>query len=136
MNTNSLGKGCPFCDEPGREESVARCRTFLARHDKYPISPGHTLLVPRRHVADIVDLTAEEREDLFDLLAEVRGLLQRRYSPDGFNIGINIGAAAGQTIEHLHIHVIPRYLGDVENPRGGVRGVVSGFGDYPPEDAE
>jgi diadenosine tetraphosphate (Ap4A) HIT family hydrolase len=81
------------------------------------------------------ELNKEEREDFFSLLLELRDMLQDQYGPDGFNIGVNIGPAAGQTIAHLHVHLIPRYLGDVENPVGGVRGVIPERADYTSRDS-
>jgi diadenosine tetraphosphate (Ap4A) HIT family hydrolase len=92
--------------------------------DTYAVSPGHTLVIPRRHVASFFDLTAEEVNACMALIAEERKLLDEEFSPDGYNIGVNIGPAAGQSILHVHIHVIPRYKGDVENPQGGVRHVI------------
>jgi diadenosine tetraphosphate (Ap4A) HIT family hydrolase len=123
-------KRCPFCDFT---QPVAQHGTFFAKQDEYPVSLGHTLLIPRRHVETFFELGKEEREDFFNLLLEMHDRLQHQYEPDGFNIGINIGPAAGQTIAHLHIHLIPRYLGDVENPVGGVRGVIPGRADYTSE---
>jgi len=93
----------------------------LAFLDGFPVAEGHTLLVPRRVVASLEELTAEEDAELWQAVRIVRGLLQERYNPDGFNIGINEGAAAGQTIAHAHIHIIPRYKGDRPDPRGGIR---------------
>jgi diadenosine tetraphosphate (Ap4A) HIT family hydrolase len=89
--------------------------------DGFPISSGHALIIPKRHIASLFDATREEREALFDLLEHVKTELMERYNPDGFNIGINDGTAAGQTVMHLHIHLIPRYSGDQTDPRGGVR---------------
>lgn len=89
--------------------------------DGFPISRGHALIIPKRHIASLFDATSDEREALYDLLAQVKIELQEKYNPDGFNIGINEGAAAGQTVMHLHIHLIPRYSGDLPDPRGGVR---------------
>lgn len=123
-------KGCPFCDFIRSGRPLAERGTVVAMPDLYPVSLGHTLLVPKRHVETVFALTQEEREDLFQLLLEMRDLIQRHYNPDGFNVGVNIGAAAGQTIAHVHVHIIPRYAGDVENPTGGVRGVIPGRADY------
>jgi diadenosine tetraphosphate (Ap4A) HIT family hydrolase len=92
--------------------------------DGYPISPGHALLVPRRHIDTWFDASANERLGLFQGIDTARAAIRERHRPDGFNVGMNIGAAAGQTVPHLHLHVIPRYAGDVEDPRGGVRWVV------------
>ena len=111
---------CPFCSiDPSRVYAANELAFALA--DKFPVNPGHTLIVPRRHIVSLFEATAEERAALFDLLEESRRKLLEERSPDGFNIGINDGAAAGQTVFHLHIHLIPRYAGDCDDPRGGVR---------------
>lgn len=96
---------------------------FVA-YDRHPASPGHFLVIPYRHFADYFDITDEEREELWSLVARGKAIVDKEYQPDGYNIGINVGKWAGQSIFHLHIHVIPRYQGDVENPKGGVRGVI------------
>ena len=98
--------------------------------DGFPISPGHTLIVPKRHVASFFDLTPEERADLLALLDAAKADLDRELSPQGYNIGINDGAAAGQTVPHLHIHLIPRFAGDQEDPRGGIRWIIPEKADY------
>jgi diadenosine tetraphosphate (Ap4A) HIT family hydrolase len=92
--------------------------------DGFPLSPGHALLVPRRHVGTWFDASPEEQRELLEAIATARGAILERHQPDGFNIGMNLGEAAGQTVPHLHLHVIPRYRGDVEDPRGGVRWVL------------
>jgi len=88
------------------------------------------LIIPRHHVGDYFDLTTDEVDDLMRLLHMAKDHLSHARSPDGYNIGINVGKAAGQTVSHVHIHLIPRYDGDVENSRGGVRGVIPGKADY------
>jgi diadenosine tetraphosphate (Ap4A) HIT family hydrolase len=98
--------------------------------DSFPISPGHTLIVPKRHLSCFFDLSEKEQSDLWSLVAEVRSHLQKQHQPDGFNIGLNDGPAAGQTVMHAHIHIIPRYAGDVEDPRGGVRWLIPDKADY------
>lgn len=114
---------CPFCDLP--DERVLASNEFgLTVRDAYPISPGHTLLIPRRHVGSFFELTTQERQALLNLLDEAKHALDAEYRPDGYNIGINDGAAAGQTIAHLHIHLIPRYKGDKDDPRGGIRWLI------------
>ena len=99
-------KNCPFCDEANyeREGDLAFTKT-----DSYPVSKGHTLVIPKRHISSYFECTDAERLELWSLVEEVKALLERTFEPDGFNIGINIGAAAGQTVPHMHIHVIPRY---------------------------
>jgi len=122
-NSDHDGQGCPFCD-PDFSRVLAVNDLAIAILDGYPVSPGHTLILPKRHFASLFEATAEELAALFDLLDEVCRRLKTELQPDGFNIGINDGAAAGQTVFHLHIHVIPRYVGDCEDPRGGVRWVL------------
>ena len=112
---------CPFC-KPG--SVVLQSRLAFALYDRSPVTPGHMLLIPRRHVSDWFETTDEERCDLFSLADEARALLLRDRNPDGFNLGVNVGQAAGQTVFHVHLHLIPRYEGDVAKPRGGVRGVI------------
>lgn len=119
---------CPFC-RPGRPEFLANDHAF-ALFDKYPVSPGHALVIPTRHVEDYFDLDEAEKAACWALVDRVRDHLQTEFHPDGFNIGINCGAAAGQTVWHAHIHVIPRYKGDVAEPQGGVRGVIPGKQGY------
>ena len=113
---------CLFCTDP-RGVSIQRELAFSAR-DSYPASPGHTVVIPRRHVSSFFDLTPEEVAACMDLIKEERKLLDKEFNPDGYNIGVNVGPAAGQSIRHVHIHIIPRYKGDVENPQGGVRHVI------------
>ena len=110
----------PFFDIP-RAEWIASNRSGFAVWDAYPVNPGHALVVSRRQITDWWEATTEERADLMALVDEVRAQIAERHKPDGFNLGFNAGTAAGQTIDHLHIHVIPRYVGDVPDPRGGVR---------------
>ena len=93
----------------------------MAIADGFPVSPGHCLIIPRRHFASLFEATKDESAALWDLVDNVREYLSNKYHPDGFNVGSNDGAAAGQTVMHLHIHLIPRYLGDSDDPRGGVR---------------
>lgn len=113
--------GCPFCLPLPR---VLENALGYAVYDRAPVNPGHMLLIPFRHVADWFDLTPQEQRALLDLAAEGRALLQRERRPDGFNLGVNCGAAAGQSIFHVHLHLIPRYAGDMAEPLGGVRGVI------------
>jgi len=103
--------------------------TWVIR-DGFPISPGHTLILPKRHVGSFFELTPEERADLLELLDAAKADLDREFSPHGYNIGINDGAAAGQTIGHVHIHLIPRFDGDRPDPRGGVRWIFPEKADY------
>ena len=111
---------CPFC-------TLVKRKIYLENDlsigilDGFPISNGHSLIIPKRHVGSIFDIQKDELLSLFNLLADVKNKLTEQFSPDGFNIGINDNEAAGQTISHVHIHLIPRYRGDQEDPRGGIR---------------
>jgi diadenosine tetraphosphate (Ap4A) HIT family hydrolase len=104
--------------------------TGFAVWDRFPVGPGHALVVPRRRVGRWWDLTPTEQADLMALTAATRSIIDGLHHPDGYNIGINDGAAAGQTVDQLHIHLIPRYAGDVADPRGGIRHVIAGRGNY------
>ena len=121
---------CPFCALKDYK-IIASNNLAVAIYDRFPVSPGHILVIPRRHFADYFDATEEERRAIDQLLQESRAILLREKSPNGFNIGINVGAAAGQTVSHLHVHLIPRYVGDHPQPAGGVRHVIPGKGHYP-----
>lgn len=121
---------CPFCQVA--DESIFYVSPLvIGLWDAFPVSPGHALLVPRRHVADWFEATPEEQAALTGAIAEAKRIIVEQYRPDGWNVGMNIGAAAGQTVFHLHIHVIPRYAGDVGNPRGGIRAVIRAKAGYP-----
>ena len=120
--TVSNGTVCLFCDLPTSRVCVSDALSVAIR-DAYPVSPGHTLIIPRRHVGSFFELTADERGSLLGLLEAAKRELDVMRRPDGYNIGINDGPAAGQTVPHLHIHLIPRYQGDQPDPRGGVRWV-------------
>jgi diadenosine tetraphosphate (Ap4A) HIT family hydrolase len=119
----SINRPCPFCQLPPERITSGNELGIVVR-DAYPVSPGHTLIIPRRHIGSFFDLTPEERTGLFDLLDRARAELECSHQPRGYNIGINDGPAAGQTVPHLHIHLIPRYSGDLPDPRGGVRWVM------------
>jgi diadenosine tetraphosphate (Ap4A) HIT family hydrolase len=118
MNSKEV---CPFCKTG---DTVLKNNLAYVRYDKYPVSQGHLLIIPFRHVSDYFELDNDEKSALYRLLDEGKELLIGEYQPDGFNVGINIGETAGQTIPHVHIHLIPRYKGDTNNPMGGVRGVI------------
>jgi len=119
---------CLFCTD-AKGVSLKNELAYSAR-DSYAVSPGHTVVIPRRHVSSFFDLTPEEVIACMGLITEERRLLDAEFKPDGYNIGVNIGPAAGQSIFHVHIHIIPRYKGDVENPQGGVRHVIPKKGHY------
>jgi len=114
---------CPFCTIP--QDRIIDSNEFgVTIRDGYPISPGHTLVVPKRHIGSWFEIDAEEQLGLLDLLTRAKIVLQDELSPDSYNIGINDGPAAGQTVPHLHMHLIPRYKGDQDDPRGGVRWII------------
>jgi len=125
-----MTNSCPFCTINPDVEILAETTSALAILDSFPVNPGHTLIIPRRHVASYFDLSTDEQQALWQLVNTAKNLLQKRFQPDGFNVGINIGETAGQSVMHVHIHLIPRYKGDVEQPRGGVRGVIPGKQSY------
>lgn len=118
------GEICPFCRLARRVEVICETATCVAFYDGYPVSPGHALIIPKRHVASYFDLTHREREAMNVMLQYVRQKIDEQFHPDGYNVGINVGEAAGQSVFHVHMHLIPRYKGDVPNPKGGVRGVI------------
>jgi len=120
---------CLFCCLP-ESRVLLRNETAIVVRDAFPVTRGHTLVVPLRHVESFFDTSAEERAAMFELLDAAKQMLQAEYAPAGFNIGINDGAAAGQTIRHLHMHLIPRYAGDRPDPRGGVRWIIPEKADY------
>jgi diadenosine tetraphosphate (Ap4A) HIT family hydrolase len=120
---------CPFCD-PAPERIFYAGDHVVGIWDAFPVSPGHALVVPERHVASWFDATAEERHALVAGIDIAKAEIEARHRPAAYNIGINVGEAAGQTVFHLHVHVIPRYMGDVEDPRGGVRHVLPKRANY------
>jgi diadenosine tetraphosphate (Ap4A) HIT family hydrolase len=115
---------CPLCARLALPDLLAESELAVAFKDAFPVNPGHALIIPRRHVPSLFELTAEERAAVWALLPAVKERLDARHSPAGYNVGVNVGEAAGQTVGHAHVHVIPRFAGDVEDPRGGVRWVV------------
>lgn len=125
-----MDNNCPFCKAESERDIIASSSLSVAFFDGFPVSPGHALIIPRRHVASFFELTQEEQQDLLNLADRVKRIVEERYHPDGYNIGINVGEAAGQSIFHVHMHLIPRYQGDVPNPRGGVRGVIPAKQNY------
>ena len=125
-----MDNNCPFCKAESERDIIASSSLSVAFFDGFPVSPGHALIIPKRHVASFFDLSKEEQLDLLNLADRVERIVEQRYHPDGYNIGINVGEAAGQSIFHVHMHLIPRYQGDVPNPRGGVRGVIPAKQNY------
>jgi diadenosine tetraphosphate (Ap4A) HIT family hydrolase len=115
---------CIFCRPSDGRRELSRNDLAVAFPAGFPVSPGHALIVPRRHEPDFFSLSAEEQAAMVALVNPVRAALDREFGPDGYNLGVNAGKAAGQTILHTHLHVIPRYVGDVAEPRGGIRWVL------------
>ena len=110
----------PFIDK----EKIYENKFAFAIYDGFPVSKGHSLVIPKRIVSSVFDLNDDEYNHIFILLRDVKKILLEKFKPDGFNIGINNGTDAGQTVEHAHIHIIPRYKGDLKDPRGGVRNIL------------
>jgi diadenosine tetraphosphate (Ap4A) HIT family hydrolase len=118
-------KACIFCEIATTDRVIDQTDHCFVIRDAFPVTEGHTLIIPKRHVADYFDLTPNETSDIQELLQKHKAMIEvNDESVDGFNIGINVGATAGQTVFHVHVHLIPRRIGDVENPKGGVRGVI------------
>lgn len=123
---------CFFCDIQDKEDDQRFLENdlFLARFDDFPVNPGHAEIIIKKHLASFFDLTPTEVASLYSLALEAKHIITERFSPVAFTIGINDGVAAGQSIPHLHMHLIPRYPGDVSDPRGGVRAIIPGKGNY------
>ena len=114
---------CPFC-HLAEARIWVQTDSAVAVLDEFPVSPGHTLIIPEAHLSTLLELSENDLNEIWALVAHVRKQLIEKYQPAGFNIGINEGRAAGQTVDHAHIHLIPRFEGDVPDPRGGVRWVI------------
>jgi ATP adenylyltransferase len=125
--------GCPFCADAFRKNLEGDMTTVFAVHDRYPVTPGHTLIIPKRHVESFFDMAELERQEATELARVIRNrLLESDPHIAGFNFGVNAGVAAGQTVMHCHLHLIPRRQGDVADPRGGIRGAVPAKMRYEP----
>ena len=125
----SPDKSCPFCLLPAARILTAN-DLAVSLEDAFAVSPGHTLIIPRRHVSSFFELRPDEVTAIMELVFLERKHIDRSRKPQGYNVGINIGVPAGQTVMHAHVHLIPRYSGDVEVPAGGVRHVIPGKGFY------
>ena len=133
MDSNTFNRDiidCPFCKAYKQKNIITNSDLSFAIFDKYPVNAGHVLIIPKRHCGDYFDLTQKEQLDCWKLINIVKEMLKSNYNPDGFNIGVNINECAGQTINHTHIHLIPRNIGDMTDPRGGIRHCVAGKGYY------
>ena len=125
-------KPCLFCDKDNPEVNtiIAQNEFAYARWDNFPASPGHAEVVPIRHVESFFDLTSAELNAIYDLAKVAKQIIDDKYQPDAFNVGVNDGEAAGRTVHHVYVHLLPRYAGDVPNPRGGIRHIIPGKGSY------
>lgn len=115
---------CPFCNPDSDRELIIESATAYSIYDKFPVSNGHALIIPKKHCPDYFELTFKEQSAAWFMLNTVKKIVKKKFNPDGFNVGVNVNEAAGQTVQHVHVHLIPRYAGDVKEPRGGVRGVI------------
>jgi diadenosine tetraphosphate (Ap4A) HIT family hydrolase len=122
-------KACPFC-RIASEQIIAESSLTLSIRDAFPVSPGHTLVIPKRHFSDLFDATDDEIAEIWHALRQAADTLGAELHPDGFNVGVNVGEAAGQTVSHLHVHLIPRHAGDQPDPRGGIRRIFPELADY------
>jgi len=120
---------CPFCRVPDGRVIDSNAHAFMIE-DAFPVAPGHMLIVSRRHVESFFDLREDEVANMLALLRLAKAWVDERHRPSGYNVGINIGADAGQTVMHVHLHLIPRESGDVAEPQGGVRNLIPGKGAY------
>ena len=121
--------GCIFC-EYDKSKYIAENDLAFAIYDNFPVNKGHILVIPKRHFSNYFAAEAAEVKAIFELTKKCKNILEDSYGPDGYNIGVNVNYAGGQTIMHLHQHIIPRYEGDVENPRGGIRKLKPNLVDY------
>ena len=139
QNTNSMNMnkkhvvGCTFCEIDLSRITNQNTLAYVTP-DKYPVAKGHRLIIPKRHVRDYFGLDKSESSAIHELILKEKEKLSEDTSIEGYNIGVNCGEVAGQTVFHCHIHLIPRRKGDVKNPRGGVRHIISGKGDYKMQD--
>jgi len=124
-----MTNNCIFCELPA-ERIHFESELWVVVRDGFPVSPGHTLIIPKRHVSDYFEINEDEHRALQSVITIAKDDLDKELNPDGYNIGINCGEVAGQTVFHLHIHLIPRFKGDRDNPKGGVRWVLPEKADY------
>ncbi|MFB6181688.1 MAG: HIT family protein [Candidatus Magasanikbacteria bacterium] len=125
---------CLFCNKNSDEnEIICENELFYARYDNFPVVKGHCEIVPKEHTESLFDLESDELKKMFELLKKTKEKLQDKYSPDAYNIGVNDGKEAGRTIDHLHVHLIPRYEGDVKNRAGGIRNMFPSEDEYAEE---
>lgn len=124
-------KDCVFCQNfMPNKKPLLQNKLAIAYFDEFPVSKGHILIISKRHATTFFDLTIEEQISLITLLNECKEYIDKKYNPDGYNVGLNCGEFAGQSVMHVHMHLIPRYKGDVSNPRGGIRGIIPNKKNY------
>lgn len=123
---------CFFCDIQHAEDKQSFLETsnFFARFDDYPVNPGHCEIISKKHTCSFFELTNEDIAEVYSLLHEAKKIIDRKFNPQAYNVGVNDGVEAGRTIPHLHLHLIPRYTDDVPNPRGGIRHLIPAKADY------
>ena len=122
---------CVFCDEfIPKKKPLFENELAFAYFDEFPVNKGHILIVTKKHLATFFDITGDEQKAMLDLLNKCKIYLDKKFSPTGYNVGLNCGSDAGQSVMHVHMHLIPRYSGDVKDPRGGIRGVIPKRKDY------
>lgn len=129
---NMPGQTCFFCDrdDPKKHKIITESENFYARWDNFPVSKGHAEVVPKRHIVSFFNLRPEEVLELYRVVKVTKDVIDALHGPDGYNLGVNEGEAAGRTVHHFHFHLIPRCVGDVPNPRGGIRNIIPEKGDY------
>ncbi len=116
---------CVFCEAlKDKRRIIGENEHAFSIYDRYPVNEGHALIMPKRHVKSFFDLDQNEINDMFALAKKIKSTIDHDYHPDGYNLGINDGICSGQTVMHVHLHLIPRHEGDVPDPTGGVRGVI------------
>ena len=121
---------CPFCSPVKSRNIITESNQVYSIYDKYPVNEGHALIIPKRHTRNYFELNSSEQFEIWEVIKRVKDIITKNFSPDGFNIGFNMEEAGGQTVFHTHIHIIPRYRGDVAIPRGGIRNIIKGKGNY------
>lgn len=123
---------CFFCDiqRDTDDKRIIENNASFSRFDDFPVSPGHAEIIPKKHIESFFDLTKSELMEVYDLILKTKLVIEKKFHPDGYNLGINEGRAGGQIVNHLHIHIIPRYNNDVDDPPGGIRNIIPGTGDY------
>lgn len=121
---------CPFCEKLKTIKPILENDLAISFYDEFPVNPGHMLFITKRHVETFFDTTNEEKKAIFELVDKAKAIIDKKFKPDGYNIGLNCGFYAGQTVMHIHLHLIPRYKGDIENPKGGIRAVIPSKKEY------